>query len=155
MRRFKAIAGGLLLAVLAASPVLAADYTSTPVGTASVSKSKVVVTVPMRLTCPAPDPSYDFHVQTVNLNVSEAIGKQIAHGSGGAFGLPLIPCDGAPHTVNATVSADVTGPPFSKGWMSISGYTEFQEGIQTCGPGCGQIYVDVFVPFGPVDIKAG
>src|SRR5581483_747229 len=75
-------------------------------------------TEPVTVTCTPFDQSLTLDSENISLQVQQASGRSIAHGSGGSFGfLPtlLLPCDGSETTVPITVSADPTGPPFHGG----------------------------------------
>jgi hypothetical protein len=148
--RAVALAFGCLLAV--ATPVAASDITLT-IGSPSLSKSRVAVTVPLTVTCQPLDPTFDLVIETVTARVDQAAGQRIATGSASRTGSPseLFACDGASHIVAVTLLADTSGPPFHGGQASVLASVEVQAGVETCGPGCGSIYYDVTATAGPVD----
>ena len=150
-----------LLAVLAfgAGPVLASSY-GLVAQSPTVGKSMVAVTVPVRVTCPAIDPSYTLQGQIITVSVEQAVHKAIAHGTGQVFGNLVtglvVVCDGTPKTVNVVVLADPSGPPFTRGFMNVGVSAEFYAGIwngdPNC-PGCGSILIDDFPSAAPIDLR--
>jgi hypothetical protein len=83
--------------------------------TATLSKSRVVVTVPVQITCAPIGTVFD---NMGNATIEQAAGHAIASGSG--FEDQPIVCDGTPHPNTYTLSADPTGPPFHGGQASVS-----------------------------------
>ena len=157
MRRSFAILFAILAGMIA-TPVLASSY-SIDVGTPKVSKSRVAVSVPVDVTCPELDPSYTLVIQIITVEVRQALGGRIAHGSGSAIGTSsgelLVVCDGTAQTVNVSVLADVSGPPFRSGWMTVTASAEFSAGVeQEPGCGCGSILIQEFFSSGAVDRRA-
>lgn len=79
---------------------------------------RVAITEPVTVTCTAFDQSLTLVSESVSLQVQQAAGQSIAHGSEASFSfLPtlLFPCDGSQTTVPVTISADPAGPPFHGG----------------------------------------
>ena len=99
--------------------------------------AKVAINVPVIVSCSAFDPQLVHFSSNVYVNVQQAAGKGIAYGSGGAYGSdpPLFPCDGAEHTVSATVLANPAGPPFHGGKAVVSA-SAFATAGESCGTGC-------------------
>jgi hypothetical protein len=119
----------------------------------------VAITVPVTVTCSAFDPSLTLTYENINVQVEQAAGKSIAHGSYVAMnGLPtlLFPCDGSQTTVPVTINADPAGPPFHRGpavFTSIASavaYTPCFPGSTTCftNPSASQT-----ASTGPVEIN--
>jgi hypothetical protein len=105
-----------ILAVCAATASAANAMTISP-GKPSLT-GRVAITEPVTVTCSAFDPSLTLLSENVTVQVEQAVGKAIAHGSGSAESfLPalLFPCDGSNSSVPITIYADTTGPPFHRG----------------------------------------
>jgi hypothetical protein len=109
------------LAVVAAAPISASAATSSgmtlTVGSPITLQNKVLVTVPVTVTCVAPlsiDPTL-VEPGFVNVSVQQAIGKTVSHGSGG---IQLDSCSPTPETFLVQVVPDTTQPasgPFKHG----------------------------------------
>lgn len=158
MRRIAAVFATVLLVAVIVGPASASSY-SLGIGSPTLSKSRVVVTVPVQVTCPALDPAFTLVGQSITVDVQQSAGRQIAHGSASVHGYSpdhlLVACDGTPKTVNVAVRADPTGPPFRGGWMSVSATAEFSAGVEDFpGCGCGSIEIIEFFSAGPVDRPA-
>jgi hypothetical protein len=119
----KQIAIGRLLpaaaAVLAAcaATASAADAMTISPGTPRLT-GRVAITVPVTVTCSPFDPTLTLDSENINVQVEQADGKAIAHGSGftSSFSPPvLFPCDGSQNSVPITIYADPAGPPFHGG----------------------------------------
>jgi hypothetical protein len=111
-----------LLPVAAAVGAFAAAASTAAAMTISLGTpdltGRVAITEPVTVTCTAFDQSLTLDSESVSLQVQQAAGRSIAHGSASSFSfLPtlLFPCDGSQTTVPVTVSADPTGPPFHGG----------------------------------------
>ena len=106
------LAASVATALGAAAPASAAVTVSLP-ATADLS-AQLLVNVPVTVTCgPA-----DVTGSSLSVQLSQAVRKQIAHGSvfrGGMFGDLAFTCDGAPHPYPVTIVADSSGPPFKRG----------------------------------------
>lgn len=161
MGRFRVGIGGtfgiLLLGLMTAAPAAAAGL-SADIGSPILSKSRVTVTVPVIVTCPALDPSFDLIIETVQVSIQQAAARQIARGSGYMRGVRtstsdslVFVCDGRPHTVVVPVQADPTGPPFHGGVASVTASVEVLAGVESCGPGCGSIFLYQSTTAGPFD----
>jgi hypothetical protein len=86
-------------------------------GTPSLT-GRVAITVPVTVTCSAFDPSLTLTSENINVQVQQAAGKSIAHGSSFTMNFLsalLFPCDGSQTTVPVTIYADPAGPPFHRG----------------------------------------
>jgi hypothetical protein len=160
LRGLAAVFAGLGLVALVAAPVLASSY-ALVAQSATLGKSMVSVTVPVSVTCPAFDPTvYTLQDQSITVDVEQAAHKGIAHGEGSIYGNLVsglaVTCDGTPHTVAVVVLADTSGPPFTKGWMSVSVRGEFAagywDGDPNC-PGCGSIVIDDNPSAAPIDLR--
>jgi hypothetical protein len=160
IRRLGAVLAGTVAVALAAAPVFASSY-ALVAQSASLGKSMVSVTVPVKVTCPAVDPSYTLQGQAISVSIEQGVHKAVAHGTGAIYGnlgtgLPVV-CDGTPKTVSVVVLADPTGPPFTKGWMSVTVTGEFYEGYWNGDPsclGCGSIILDDFPVAAPIELRA-
>src|SRR5690348_5093989 len=119
---------GLCAIGLALSPTIAsASGVTISAGPGSLT-GKVALTVPLTVSCGSPfwDPSsQELFGEEIYLNVEQASGKSIAHGSGSAFastpGPLFVQCDGRAATIPVTVLADPSGPPFHGGTAVITG----------------------------------
>lgn len=94
-----------------------ADAMTVSLGTPSLT-SRVAITEPVTVACSPFDSSLTLFSENIHIDVEQAAGKAIAHGSAttGSF-LPalLFTCDGGQSTVPMTLYADPTGPPFRGG----------------------------------------
>ena len=160
IRRLAPVLAGLGLVALVAAPVLASSY-ALVAQSATLGKSMVSVTVPVKVTCPALDPSYTLQDQSITVSIEQGAHKGIAHGSGSIYGNLgtglVVACDGTPHTVKVVVLADPSGLPFTKGWMNVTAIAEFAAGIWDGDPnclGCGSILIDDYPSAAPVEIRA-
>ena len=112
MRRSFAVLAAILVGMIA-TPVLASSY-SIDVGSPTISRSRVAVTVPVEVTCPELDPSYTLVSQSIAVSVRQAVHGKIASGLAFANGSSsrelLVVCDGTAQTVNVTVLANPSGP---------------------------------------------
>jgi hypothetical protein len=85
-----------------------------------VLTAKVVVTVDLTVTC-QPKPPSEYPILSgweqagLSLWVKQASGRSIAAGYADVPLAPETMCDGSPHTVRASVSADADGVPFKSG----------------------------------------
>jgi hypothetical protein len=157
MRRSFAVLAAILVGMVA-TPVLASSY-SIDVGSPTISRSRVAVTVPVDVTCPELDPSYTLVSQSITVEVRQAVHGKIANGLAFANGSSsrelLVACDGTPQTVNVMVLANPSGPPFKNGWMSIRATGEFWAGVEfEPGCGCGSILIEESFSSGAVDRRA-
>jgi hypothetical protein len=156
MRRSFAVLAAILVGMVA-TPVLASSY-SIDVGSPTVSRSRVAVTVPVDVTCPELDPSYTLVIQSIAVSVRQAVHGKIAHGLAIANASPgerLVVCDGTAKTVNVTVLANPSGPPFKNGWMTVTATGSFSAGVEfEPGCGCGSILVEESFSSGVVDRRA-
>jgi hypothetical protein len=155
MPRLASVLAAILAVTVGTGTVSASSY-SLGIGSPTVNRSRVAITVPVEVTCPALDPSYTLWGQSITVSIEQAAGNAIAYGTGSAFGhspdSPLVVCDGTPKTVSITVLADPASRPFSRGWLSVTASAEFWAGVEfEPGCGCGSILIDEFFGFGPVD----
>jgi hypothetical protein len=114
LRRLLPIA---VIAVAGATMASTADAMTISLGAPQLT-SRVAITEPVTVTCSPFDQSLTLVSESINLQVEQAAGRAIAHGSASRFGfLPtlLFPCDGSQNTVPITISADPAGPPFHGG----------------------------------------
>ena len=105
-----------ILAACAATTSAADAVTITP-GKPSLT-GRVAITEPVTVTCSPFDPTLTLDSESINVQVEQAAGKAIAHGTGFSSSfLPtlLFPCDGSQSTVPITIYADPAGPPFHRG----------------------------------------
>ena len=157
MRRSFAVLAAIVVGMVA-TPVLASSY-SIDVGSPTVSRSRVAVTVPVDVTCPELDPSYTLVSQSITVEVRQAVHGKIASGLAFANGSSsrelLVVCDGTSQTVNVTVLANPSGAPFKNGWMTVRATGEFWAGVEfEPGCGCGSILVEESFSSGLVDRRA-
>lgn len=106
----------LILIVFAATASAATAATVT-LGTPTLT-GRVAITEPITVTCSPFDPSLTLTSETIYVQVEQAAGTAIAHGSAVSAGfLPALqfPCDGIPTTIPITINADSAGPPFHGG----------------------------------------
>jgi hypothetical protein len=105
------------VALTCAAAASAADAMTVSLGTPSLT-GRVAITEPVTVTCSAFDPSLTLSGENINVQVEQAAGRAIAHGSAAIFGFPpnfLFPCDGTQTTIPITINADPAGPPFHAG----------------------------------------
>jgi hypothetical protein len=96
-------------------------------------QSRVLVTVPLAVSCSPFDPSLTLFSEGYGVSIEQAAGTAIARGSGWSYtSLPTpLPfgCDGLEHTVYANVMADPSGPPFHGGQAVFTAYASSSAGI--------------------------
>lgn len=105
-----------ILAACAATASTADALTITP-GKPNLT-GRVAITEPVTVTCSPFDPTLTLTSESINVQVEQAAGKAIAHGTGFSSSFSptvLFPCDGSQTTVPITISADPSGPPFHHG----------------------------------------
>ena len=104
------------LAAFVATASAAEALTISP-GTRSLT-GRVAITAPVMVTCSPFDPTLTLDSESINVQVEQAAGKAIAHGTGVTSGFSptlLFPCDGSQRTNPITIYADAAGPPFHRG----------------------------------------
>jgi hypothetical protein len=152
-RNFRALlVGSATAAVLAGSTSVASAMTMS-VGDPSLT-AKVLVEVPVTVSCSPFDPSLTPLSENAFVSIEQAVGKQIARGSGGV-GSPtplLFPCDGADHTVDVGVLADPAGPPFKRGAAVVRGSAS-ASAAQQCGPTCFFNFTSQTATVGPTAVR--
>jgi hypothetical protein len=116
-----------------------ADITVT-VGQPSLSSSRVLITVPVTVSCSPFDPSLTFTNAGISVTTEQAAGTRIATGAGSVGGNfypgPFVfLCDGSNYTVPVSVLAAAPGPPFHGGPAAFSA-SAFADAANSCGPGC-------------------
>jgi len=94
------------------------------VGSPTLS-GKVLITVPLTITCSPFDPSLTLISSGAFVSVEQADGQAIAHGFGsvgGSMGASQIAysCDNTPQSVPVLVQANSSGPPFHGGPASFT-----------------------------------
>ena len=131
----------LCLVVVATASLIsaaAADSALTlRLGTPDLS-ARVLITVPVIVSCSPFDPSLTLFSESVNVSVVQASGTRIATGSGSLMSfLPPLPfvCDDTEHTVAVNVLANATGPPFHGGSAVFTASAGVAAGV-SCGPNC-------------------
>jgi hypothetical protein len=134
----------------AAAPAVAAADIAVAVGQPELTAG-VSVNVPVTVTCTVSDPTFTQSSDSVSVSISQAVNKEIAHGSGGVFGGPsmfqplplLFACDGTPTSVAVSVPAATDGPPFKRNKEAVvtaaasvfgSGATGFVADTGSSGP---------------------
>jgi len=111
------VAAATLTAVAAVPVTALADASTTmtiDVGQSITLQNKLLVTVPVTITCPGPLTA-GFMPGFVNVTIEQANGKSVSHGTGG---VSLAACDTTPQTFLIQVTPDilpVASPPFRKG----------------------------------------
>lgn len=145
--RFLPTAAAALLALAATAS--AAEAMTITSGTPSLT-GRVAIVAPVTVTCTPFDPTLTLTAETINVQVEQAAGKAIAHGSGGSTSFApkvLFPCDGSSQsTIPITIYADPAGPPFHGGTAvftetaSAGAATPCFPGSTTCftNPSAGQ-----------------
>ena len=160
-RLFRNVLFGVCATGLALVPTLAsaADLSIAPGGNASLT-GKVVMTVPVTVSCSAPfwdTTSQELVQEGIFVSVEQASGRSVAHGASQAYAsVPdslFVQCDGAPVTVPVTVWADVSGPPFHNGSAVVSGAINMLAGTSCGFPGCYYNLVSISAGFAPQQIK--
>jgi hypothetical protein len=132
--RFLPAAGAVLAACAATAS--AADALTVSPGTPSLT-GRVAITAPVTVTCSPFDPTLTLNFENISVQVEQAAGKAIAHGSGTTFSFgqtSLFRCDGSQTTVPITVYADLTGPPFHGG-EAVFTETASANAATPCFPG--------------------
>jgi hypothetical protein len=74
--------------------------------------AKVEVTATVNATCPN-----GWYTMVDNVSVEQAVGKEVAHGSGY---IPGVQCTGVTQTIPVQILADSTGPHFKNGTAIVS-----------------------------------
>ena len=138
----RSICVGLIAAAFASSAAGASAMT-VRVGEPELS-ARVLVNVPVFVSCSPFDASLTLFQETVNVIVEQAAGKDIAQGSG-FLGSPVsgslpYPCDGAEHEVAVSVLASPMGPPFHGGPAVVSAFAGATAGIP-CFPGSTTCFI--------------
>jgi hypothetical protein len=114
---FRRLVPAAAIAVACAATASTADAMTISLGTPSLT-GRVAITEPVTVRCAAFDPSLTLTGESINLQVEQAAGRAIAHGSAPSFSFfpnVLFACDGSPSTVPITIAADPGGPPFDGG----------------------------------------
>lgn len=111
-------------------------------------EARVSVAVPVTVTCSPFDPTFTLFSDYVSVSISQAVDKQIAHGTG-TLGRQPVPggtgtvyaCDGNPHTITVIVPAATDGPPFKREHDAVLDASTGALASDSCTPfGCfGQI----------------
>jgi hypothetical protein len=98
--------------------------------------SKVLVTLPVTLTCSPFDAGLVLFQSQLTVSVEQAAGQRIARGFGNVFN--AVPaCDGTPHTTDVRLLADPLGPPFHGGHAVFSASAAATAGTPCpFAPGC-------------------
>jgi hypothetical protein len=113
-----------------------ADAMTVSLGTPSLT-SRVAITEPVTVACSPFDSSLTLASENIHVDVEQAAGKAIAHGSAtnGSF-LPalLFTCDGSQRSVPMTLYADPTGPPF-RGGQAVFTVAASASAATPCFPG--------------------
>lgn len=149
------LVGSVTAAVLAGSTAAASAMTMS-VGDSSLT-AKVLVSVPVTVSCSPFDPALTPVNSGAFVSIEQAVGKSIARGSGSTStpsfgaGLPFT-CDGADHTVSVNVTADPAGPPFKRGSAVVRGGAS-ASAAQQCGPSCFFNFSTQFVSLDPTAVK--
>jgi hypothetical protein len=142
-------------AVIAGSAAAAANAGMQMTVGAPTSDGRVLITVPLTITCSPFDPTLTPISAGAFVSVEQASGRSIAQGFGtvgGSMGFPQLAysCDGSPHNVHVLVQANPSGPPFHGGPASFTISAAANAGIP-CSffPGCFTNIVGQSANFGP------
>lgn len=151
------------LAVMACLIAFGVAATTAQAMTASLGApdltSRILVSVPIRVSCDAFDPSLTHFSSLVSVSVRQAAGSSIAYGTGFVEGsllsgsLPFA-CDGAEHLVTVAVIAATDSAPFHGGPAVISANISAAAGMP-CFPGsttCFSILATQRTSIGPVSL---
>ena len=131
------LAGVVCAALLAVTAASASAAMTVSLGQPTLT-ARVAIKVPATVSCDPFDPSLTYFDDSVIVSVEQAAGRDIAKGTGSAFGfLPnlVFACDSAPHTVSVDAAADASGPPFHGGRAAFSATANALAGF-SCGNGC-------------------
>ncbi len=105
------LAGG----ALSASSAQAAGEATVEIGAQAGLRALVLVTVPVRITCPT---GVNFERSQSDAPIEQASGQAIAHANMIEPDQPVV-CDGTPHQASFVAMADTSGPPFHTGEAAI------------------------------------
>jgi hypothetical protein len=119
-------AGLLVIAALTAPAGVAADTTgggsgtdfgtiTITIGPAATLKARLIVTVPMTITCTTPADAISVDGTWASVNLIQASGRTVA---GGSAAIVAFACDGAPHSYSTTIVA--TSVPFHGGSARVA-----------------------------------
>jgi hypothetical protein len=143
------------VASLLAGSTSAASAMTMSLGEPSLT-AKVLVSVPLTVSCAPFDPSLTPFSSSAGVSIEQAVGKSIARGSGSLFtsypAALAFPCDNADHTVAVDVVADPAGPPFKRGAAVVRG-SVFTSAAQQCGPTCFFNFTSQSATVGPTAMK--
>ena len=132
----------------------AAQAMTVSLGSPSLT-SRLLVTVPVTVTCSPFDPSLTVFSESIGASVEQASGRAIAHGFTQqlVFSVPatLFTCDGSATTIPVQVPADTSSVPFHGGNAIVSASAGASAG--TCfGTSCfGN--TSQFASVGPVSVR--
>jgi hypothetical protein len=104
--------------------------------------ARVVVAVPVSVSCSPFDPSYTHTSDSISVSIEQASGRGVAAGSASVFwsifgmGQPTQPfaCDGTEQTTTVSVPANPSGPPFHGGPAAVTATASATAGLP-CFPG--------------------
>jgi hypothetical protein len=141
-------------AVIAGSTAAVASGGMTmTVGSPTLS-GRVLITVPLTITCSPFDPSLTFFSASAAVSVEQAVGQHIATGFGSVGGFMggtqiAYNCDDSPQSVPVLVQANSSGPPFHGGQASFTISAGAAAGIPCGFPGCFTDIVSQSASLGP------
>ena len=154
-------AGAFVVALIssAAPSTATAQGITVTIGAPNLSIDRVLIEVPVIVSCQPFDAAITQVDATVTVSVNQASGQNIAHGSGissGFLGTTLpFACDGADHAVTVAVLADPAGPPFHGGHAALMA-TAFASAGTPCFPDsttCFSIVASKSGTFGPSTVS--
>ena len=128
MRRSFAVIAAILVGMIA-TPVLASSY-SIDVGSPTISRSRVAVTVPVEVTCPELDPSYTLVSQSIAVSVRQAVHGKIASG--------LAPGTGELGAAVAGLDSSTDGPRARDAAAAVPARTARRGRCSRAGDGCSR-----------------
>ena len=112
-------------AVMVLAPISAQAQSAVTISlgsTGTIAKSKVLVTLPVQITCDLtagqPGPIGTPFTVEDDASIAQAAGRAIATGTGFADRSAVV-CDCTPHRNTITLVADSTGPPFHGGHATV------------------------------------
>jgi autotransporter translocation and assembly factor TamB len=107
---------------------------------------RVSINVPLKVTCSPFDPALTLIGTGAGVSVEQAAGQGIAVGSGSTFNMAgpnlAYTCDGTEQTVNVSVLANPSGPPFHGGQAVFNASANANAG-QPCFPGSTNCFTNI------------
>jgi hypothetical protein len=134
----------------------AASAMTATVGEPELS-AKVLITVPVTVSCDPVSPGLVVFSQSVSVLVEQASGRDIARGTASVFASfpqPLLfACNGTPTTLSVSVLADPNGPPFHGGRAVVRVTATADAGVPLPFGGFTSPFERQSVTVGPTEIR--